>query len=161
MYWGLLLFPEERPERSKVRTADNSIFLDQEWFQSLKSVLAALRQACPGACLWPFSWRHFLKEFRRSALRLGVKALVPYQMRHSGASIDRASETRSLTEVMKRGRWSTLKSVARYERATRLAHTFHNYSVAQQNHARACELVFADAIQGRLAGALAPPCAHV
>ena len=156
MYHGLLLFPEEKPQRSKVGTSDNSIFLDQLWVQGLMPALEALRQGCPGPPLWPFTWPHFLREFKASTLELGVKA-VPYQLRHSGASIDRASEEKTLQEVMKRGRWSALKSVQRYERATRLAHTYHSYSPALQLYVDRCKEVFVDVVLGRSSSAPRPP----
>eukprot|EP00971_Amphidinium_carterae_P314808 6257802-Amphidinium_carterae.1 len=45
---------------------------------------------------------------------------VQYQMRHGGPSHDRRCGRRSLMEIRQRGRWSTEKSVNRYEAAARL-----------------------------------------
>ena len=75
--------------------------------------------------------------------------LVPYQGRHSGASIDRSERSRSSEEVTKRGRWKQFKNVARYEKAARLAATDNALSQAQRTHCMACERHLADFILGR------------
>ena len=46
--------------------------------------------------------------------------LVAYQMRHSGASVDRAVRRRTLEQIQKRGRWQSHHSVRRYEKTGRL-----------------------------------------
>ena len=47
--------------------------------------------------------------------------LVPYQSRHSGASVDLCNNHRSIAEVKARGRWGSEKSMMRYNRAAKLA----------------------------------------
>lgn len=57
---------------------------------------------------------------------------VPYQARHSGPSIDRAANSRTQEEVRKRGGWLARQSVARYEKAGRLAATWQKLPSAVQ-----------------------------
>ena len=42
-WWGLLLSPEERPERSKTDDADDSLALDLEWQQIMGPISATLK----------------------------------------------------------------------------------------------------------------------
>eukprot|EP00973_Karenia_brevis_P086983 12061932-Karenia_brevis.AAC.1 len=59
--------------------------------------------------------------FKRVAKLLGVTPLpVPHQLRHAGASADRAQNRRPLAEVKKRGRWASDRSVARYNKENRI-----------------------------------------
>ena len=71
--------------------------------------------------MWDFDYQEFLTAFKRAAKDLRVPATCPYQMRHSGPSIDLADERRSIAEAQRRGRWSQPKSMGRYERRARLA----------------------------------------
>ena len=72
-----------------------------------------------------------MKQFKETCGRLGVPA-VPYMMRPSGPSIDRAQQFRPLDEVRKRGRWASHKSVVRYEKAARLSKAWHDLAAATQ-----------------------------
>ena len=72
------------------------------------------------ARFWSFDYPEYLKRFRQVAESEGIGKLTPYQTRHSGASIDRFYEWRSLTAVKKRGGWRSDRSVARYEKSARL-----------------------------------------
>eukprot|EP00971_Amphidinium_carterae_P007934 157143-Amphidinium_carterae.1 len=46
-------------------------------------------------------------------------------MRHSGASWDALTKSRSLQAIQKRGRWRAASSVSRYEKAGRVAVLFN------------------------------------
>ena len=48
-----------------------------------------------------FKYRHedFTKEFRRATRLLRLKDIVPYQCRHSGASLDKAGLHRTMLEI--------------------------------------------------------------
>ena len=61
----------------------------------------------------------YLSVFQKCCRDLKLQ-LVPYQARHSGPSIDRASGDLSQEDVPKRGGWLSRQSVARYEKAGRL-----------------------------------------
>lgn len=72
--------------------------------------------------VWKFDYSEYIAVFNACCQDLKLE-LVPYQARHSGPSIDRAAKTTDLDEVRKRGGWATRQSVARYEKAGRLAAT--------------------------------------
>jgi hypothetical protein len=82
---------------------------------------------------------------------------VPYQLRHSGASHDRLKNLRALMEVLKRGRWRSLKSVARYERHASVAIEFRKLASHIQDHCVTCEARLEAAFLGREPARLPPP----
>jgi hypothetical protein len=86
-----------------------------------------------------------LALFRRAAHNIGVDA-VPCQGRHSGASLDRASNRRTQEEVQKRGRWATLTSVKRYEKAGRLNESWEGLSELAKSFCVAALRVLEDVI---------------
>ena len=78
--------------------------------------------------LFEFNCIDFLEQFRIGRKRLDLDNLVPYQMRHSGVSIDLNTKFRSLQKAQKRGRWRQHLSVARYEKHARLQDTASRHS---------------------------------
>ena len=66
-----------RPEKPKL-SVDH-----QKWLQSW-------RPASPQKGFFEYRYEDFTKEFRRATRALGMTDLVPYQCRHSGASLDKA-----------------------------------------------------------------------
>jgi len=120
-HWSVLLFPEELGRSSKTGLFNDSVELDDEKLTFLRPVWAAMA-AMPGeGRLWNFDYPAYVMEFRRGVTRLLCPSVVPYQMRHSGPSIDLADRRRSLAEAQQRGRWSQARSMVRYERHARLA----------------------------------------
>ena len=73
----------------------------------------------------------------------------PYAWRHSGPSIDRAQNRRSLQEVQKRGRWKQMKSVNRYEKAGRLGMSVQELTSEQLAYCELAERHLGDFICGR------------
>ena len=73
--WTMVIRPSERPERTKTGSSDDSIALDSSGLPNLSG-----------------------------PQELALVDVVPYQLRHSGASIDRARGHRSQDEVQKRGK---------------------------------------------------------
>ena len=102
-YFSLLIFRAENPERSKIGTSDNSILLDHLHLQWMAPLLNELRKGNPEERVWNFTYPDYLQVLGDIAAVLKVK-VVPYQLRHCGASHDRLHRLRSLDEVMKRGR---------------------------------------------------------
>ena len=91
-----------RPNRSKTVEFDDSVAIDSKYMKPWAPALCAqLKKGKPEQPLWDFDYTHFSNM-----------SLTPYQLRHSGPSIGRAADTRSLLEVQKRGRWKSFKSVA-------------------------------------------------
>ena len=64
-----------------------------------------------------------LRLLTQASRAVGVTQLAPvlHSLRHGGPSTDLAMKSRSVTEAQKRGRWRTLRSVARYERGGRVS----------------------------------------
>jgi hypothetical protein len=85
------------------------------------------------------TYPEMLKEFRTAAKKLQVSA-VPYQARHSGASIDAALELRTRTEIKARGRWTMGQktNVARYESKARLAESLDKLPSVLLVHLKQC-----------------------
>jgi hypothetical protein len=151
--WVLLLFPAEGVDRSKVGEADDTIPLDSRrlcWMGCIYKELASRRPS--DARLLGMSYAEFLVVFKRAAASVGVDA-VPYQARHSGASVDRAEGSRSLEACQKRGRWASAKSVKRYEKAGRLNQTWRELSAPLQAHCAHCANILEDVL---VRGAVCP-----
>ncbi|CAE7512342.1 unnamed protein product [Symbiodinium sp. CCMP2592] len=122
--WNLLLSPEQMGHPSKTGEYDTSLALDSYYLKPWGSVVfQALKKQHASTPLWDFNYGEFVREFKLVAEALHVQ-LSPYQMRHSGPSIDRAQHLRSLLEVQRRGTWKSAKSVLRYEKSARLAASF-------------------------------------
>jgi hypothetical protein len=77
-----------------------------------------------------------------------IPDLVPYSMRHSGPSQDRAENARTSEEVRKRGRWASTQAVRRYEKAGRLSQTTESYSPRFVQYAKICETQLEDVMLG-------------
>ena len=120
VHWSILLFPQERVPASKTLAKDDSLVVDSAWFKLWDKVLPVLSKGAPSSKVWPFSYEHFIPVFKQAAAAIGLPDLVPYQARHSGASVDAAGRHRTLPEIQRRGRWKTLASVQRYERHAQL-----------------------------------------
>ena len=98
--------------------------------------------------VWDFDYGQYLQVFQQACEELRID-LVPYQARHSGPSIDRASRSRELEEVRKRGGWLTRQSVMRYEKAGRLAATWQKLDADLQMVCKAAEQHLEAIILGR------------
>jgi len=137
--WSLLLCPEERHHRTKTGEFDTSILLDSPWMSTwAPNLFSVLKEAPPDQRLWDFNYVDYEKAFRKAAEVLDLE-VTPYQTRHSGPSIDRVKGYRTLPEVQKRGQWKSHKSVARYEKAARLASTWEALPEDLRLHCLDCE----------------------
>ena len=113
--WVLVLFPRHRERRSKVGQFDDTLAFDSKRLQWISAALHHIARL-PGAdSLCGSDYAGFIKSFNAAARRLGVK-VKPSEMRHSGASLDRAHDLRPLLEIQRRGRWFAASSVRRYEK---------------------------------------------
>ena len=156
-HWQLLLFPETRSDRSKVFAANDSIECCCSWMPWLENTVETLAVGPPKELVFTFTYSQFLKVWKEVREEIGV-AVVPYEARHSGASIDAARGHRSRAEIKARGRWAADSSVNRYEKKARLLESFNKLSVAQQEYLLACERQLGDMLErGGSPAALAPP----
>ena len=135
--WSIILFPQHRPARSKTGTADDTVMLDSPRLRWLSSLLPSLK-ACGRSRVWPWTYVEFFNMFVAVAKKLDLK-LVPYQGRHSGASLDALAKSRTLQDIQKRGRWASHKSVIRYEKTGRIQEAWRHHSARQQEHFLRCE----------------------
>ena len=123
--WTLVLHPREHNVSSKTGAYDQSLVLaDVELYKPLAPLLHRLRRdRNPDEPLVRMPRPKVLKLLAEGAKAVGVGALAPvlHSLRHGGPSTDVALGLRGLTEVMKRGCWQSLRSVARYERGGRVA----------------------------------------
>ena len=101
-------------------------------------LLKVLTEDHPHGHLFDFSFTDFLEQFRISLRRFGLDDLVPYQMRHSGVSIDLNSKIRSHQEAQKHGRWRQHLSMARYEKHARQQVTASWYPPAPHWSSESC-----------------------
>ena len=77
---SLLLYPEERPQRSKVGTSDNRLLLDSPWLKGIEPMLAILARRPDGRRIWTFAWsqsREFRKTTANPAMRGRLWEEVP------------------------------------------------------------------------------------
>ena len=138
-HWCLLLFPSEGVERSKTGTTDDSIAVDSEYLSWAGPIWEALTEGDPKSFLWTFTYPQFLKQIRLAISAWNLGEVVPYQMRHSGPSIDRAANRRTLLDCQKRGRWKSWQSVTRYEKSARLSAFWNRLPEATKTGLQTCE----------------------
>ena len=137
-HWTLLVHPEDQLGRSKTGEADVSFLLDCKYLQWMPPIYIVLAQRSKDLPLFNFNYPEFCAEMKVISSIVQFP-LVPYQLRHSGASIDRADNNRALTDVQARGQWKALRSCLRYDKHARLAETFQRHTDAIKTHARDCE----------------------
>jgi hypothetical protein len=121
--WSVVTSLSETSDISKTGTKDDSILMDSPWLHFLGPLMSQLSKGKPLEPVWSFDYSEYLSVFHECCLKLKL-SIVPYQARHSGPSIDRARSFRTQEEVRKRGGWMSRSSVARYEKAGRLAATW-------------------------------------
>ena len=107
---------KKNPNISKHQTSKNaetkagdfndSVVLDSREFRWLSPLWTCLQRGDPEAPLWDFSYPVVVRSLREVGKEMGLEELVPYQLRHSGASHDRLSGARTQDEARKRGRWN-------------------------------------------------------
>ena len=151
-FWSLLVCAEDAGLVSKTGTRDDSVIWDMEELLWMGPVFSALRRAGDlNGSAWNFTYLDLMKVFRAATARIGAKHVVPYVLRHSGPSWDRLQGRRSQEQVMKRGRWRSLQSVARYEKAGRVTQKYQEYTLAQRAFFERAAVDVAKVFQGLLA----------
>ena len=119
------MHPQERATPDKVGEFDLSVRLDSSWLRWIGPVLSEMQRLDPEKTVWEFDYPELLREMKACCRALQLRPVTPYQARHSGASIDRASGERTQAEVQRRGGWRQLKNMARYEKSARLGQRAH------------------------------------
>ena len=134
-HYVLLLAPQERGERTKTNTFDETVILDDTRHLALGAQLKQLKEfrrhqhpeldetELDMLPLWPFKTRELLPEWKASVTELELNEWVktPYEERHSGATRDILLSLRTREEVQRRGHWKSPSSLRNYEKAGRMA----------------------------------------
>ena len=117
--WTILVCSSELEVPSKVGEFDDSIVWDHAELQFMTRVFGKFAEKNEELA-WRFSYHHLCAMFGEVVAELRVQNMVPYSLRHSGASWDATSGRRSLQGIQKRGRWKSHKSLVRYEKSGRI-----------------------------------------
>jgi hypothetical protein len=114
VFISLLLSPRARGLKAKTGS-DQGVQIDSPLLTAIiRSICRDLR---PGERLFPRDRGCINRAWAAALLSLGLrKPRALHVLRHSGASEDVSSSRRDLEQVRRRGRWSQLKSVARYNK---------------------------------------------
>ena len=93
----------------------------------------------PSELVLRFTQQDFQQAVARAgaALRLDPPPQL-YQLRHTGASSDFASQRRTLPEIKRRGRWRAESSVRRYEKGGRLTDLLARLPAPTRKYALRC-----------------------
>ena len=135
---------------SKTGEFDESLLLDREPFLFLGECLR--RQGAgrrPDQSLFDLDQPTFSGLFRKAGQELGLVDIHPYQLRHTGASVEFASQSRSLAEIKRRGRWKSDTSVRRYEKGGRLSDQLRKLDGRTRSHVLLCGRVIHDVLLRR------------
>ena len=145
--WSVLLFPEEVGRSSKTQNFNDSVEMDDPKILFLEPVWRAMASSGLEPA-WRFDYPDYLAAFKKAVARLRCADVCPYQMRHSGPSIDLADRRRSLEEAQRRGRWAQPRSMQRYERRARLASEWAKLPAATRTTCEGCVERLAELILG-------------
>ena len=102
----------------------------------------------PTELVFEFSYLDMVSSFREAVWALGLSIFVPYQLRHSGRSWDKLHQRRSQVAIMRRGRWRSLASLARYEKGGMLMKEYANLSETLRLHIEQCAIKISRVILG-------------
>ena len=148
--WCLVLNSEEYGDESKTGVSDESLIWDNVETKFLGEVFAVIKeQGPPKSRIWDFDCPEMAESFEAASEALGLVPFVPYQLRHSGPSWDRLHARRSQASVMKRGRWKSLASLARYEKGGMVTKQFEKLPDKLKAHLRMCATEIEGVVRGR------------
>ena len=140
--FSLVIREEESDIPSKTHTFDDSVILDRPDLLWMDRLWRALITGRPGhALLIPVSQNDLAHEIKNIFEKLGCSklAIVPYSLRHGRPSWDFMKKFRSLDEIQQRGRWRSLSSVLRYQKASKLLSAMQLVQPRQAEFGRYCE----------------------
>ena len=113
--------------RPKTGLQDTYVILDTQSMLYLPKFVSVLATGTHSKTKpWSFLHPSLYHEVKHSAKRLRLEDRVTrHQTRHSRPSIDRAGKFRTLDEVRQRGAWTSMSSVLRYDKSSKLATDDH------------------------------------
>ena len=120
-YWGIIFGNSDRGAMTKAKLQDDTVLLDSLDRSFAPSVLKIVVKKCRQKNELIFgvvTLKEYEDAFHDACCQLGLAQfkLVPHCVRHSGPSVDFLQRSRSATEIQTRGRWSTQKSILRYQK---------------------------------------------
>ena len=74
----------------------------------------------PNAPIFSVSRETVACRVKRACNLLGIDCPVLHRLRHTGPANDTLRGTKSLEQILRRGRWASLKSVERYSKTARI-----------------------------------------
>ncbi len=120
-HYSVQLHSLEAGRPSKVGVFNDGVSLDAPAPVWLGRTLQGLGlHLLPHDRLFQFEYSELKSKFEEACLRIGIQDPCMYRLRHGGASHDRATNSRTLDAIKKRGRWACDASLRRYEKAVRL-----------------------------------------
>ena len=136
---AILFGASERGLYTKTGQQDDTVVIDDRCPAYLSGIVKELAARAPSERIFgDLTLSGFETAVKGAAHRLGYKyfAIVPHTFRHSGPSNDMYHKRRKLPEIQKRGRWKSVRSVARYEKSGRLLRQWGRLTPSQQSKAR-------------------------
>ena len=106
----------------------------------------------PGHKLFEMEQPEMSRLFLWAGQRLRVPSkmgLCMYMLRHSGASHDFGTKSRTLLEIKRRGRWRSDDSVRRYEKGGRLSSQLRSLGDSLRAHSLNCARSIDKVVGGR------------
>ena len=91
--WSLIISPQELGRTTKTGSMDDSLLLDHPRLRWMDPIWNELSKGDPAAPLFQTDYRQVLTAVTAAGCDIGI-ALVPYQLRHSGASSDMLARIR-------------------------------------------------------------------
>lgn len=151
--WAILLAPSESDLRTKMNRADEGNLIgigDRKYLNKIAKMI--YHRTAPKAIVFPFTTNYVAKEFRAASKSLGLTVvnMTPGTMRHGAPSNDMLLKYLNSTEVARRGHWTSLASVRRYERPARLMRVASRLPDSVKNRATSAALNIAKTLENAL-----------
>ncbi len=102
--WSILVRPSELEVPSKTFEYDDTVIWDHAHLQWMVTFFEKWHATPVKGPIWSFTYTELAKEFKSVSTELGLVDLVPYALRHTGASMDALNGWRPLSTIQKRGR---------------------------------------------------------
>ncbi|CAK0863715.1 unnamed protein product [Prorocentrum cordatum] len=115
-HWAIVIRPPKELRPTNVGIYDNTVVWNREGARIIQLLVDLKRGKEDRDPQSGYRCASCLKQVKTARKRLGLTKLVPYRLRHSGASWDCLPLRRTFDEVMKRGQRGSHKSVVQWQR---------------------------------------------
>ncbi|CAK0844871.1 unnamed protein product [Prorocentrum cordatum] len=129
---------------TKTGLQDDTVLIDGQSRAGVAGALMALvksaNQARQGRLMFLHSYASYNRLLKKAAVAVGLPTKVTAHLpRHGGPSEDYLRGARSLADIQSRGRWSSFRSVQRYQKSGRALASFRRLSAAVKAEAKRAE----------------------